>query len=217
MANPTLAAAARDLKQAAKKLRQQKMVPAVFYGNGKTNESIVLDHETFRKVFAEAGSNTIIDLKMPSGATEKVLVHDVQRDPVMDTFMHVDFYGVKMTEKLTTEIPFEFVGESNAVKNLGGMLTTNMDEIEVRCLPGDLVHSIVIDLSKLENLNDSIHLSDITMPHGLEVMTEEEDPVIVSVQAIEEEKEEESTGEVAMPEVLNQSAEEPAADAAKAE
>lgn len=218
MANPTLAAEARDVALSAKQLRKQKKVPAVFYGHSKDNEHLSLDHETFRKVFKDAGSNTIIDLKLPSGKTEKVLVHDVQLDPLYDTFMHIDFYGVKMTEKLTTEIPFEFVGESNAVKNFGGLLVTNMDEIEVRCLPSDLVPHIEVDLTKLENISDSIHLSDITLPAGMEFMGDEEDPMIVTVQAVQEETEEDLSTVTAMPEVLNQSSEEaPASGEAAAE
>lgn len=216
MVTPTLATEARNLAQSPKHLRKQKKVPAEFYGHGKTNEHISLDHETFRKVFKDAGSNTIIDLKLPSGKTEKVLVHAVQMDPLYDTYMHVDFYGLQMKEKLTTEIPFEFVGESNAVKNFGGILVTNMDEVEVRCLPTDLVHSIEVDLAKLENIGDSIHISDITIPAGMEVLAED-DPMIVTVQAMEEEKEEEASTETVMPEVLNQSAEEPAAAEAKSE
>lgn len=211
MAHPTLAAEARDLAMPAKKLVQMKKIPAEFYGHGKENEHLTLDHETFRKLFAEAGSNTIIDLKLPSGKTEKVLVHDVQRHPTRDIYQHVDLYGLQMKEKLTTEIPFEFVGESNAVKNFGGILVTNMDEVEVRCLPADLVHSIEVDLSKLENINDSIHIEDIKIPAGLEVLAED-NPMIVTVQAAAEEVEEEPAAMV-MPEASAQKAEEaPAAE-----
>lgn len=212
MANPTLAAGARDLTQPAKKLRKQKIVPAVFYGHNRENEHITLDHEAFRKVFAVAGSNTIIDLTMPSGKTEKVLVHAIQKDPVYDTYMHIDFYGVKMSEKLTAAIPFEFVGESGAVKNFNGILVTNMDSVEVRCLPADLVHSIEIDLTKLAEINDSIHLDDISLPKGMEVTTDEENPMIVTVQAAQEEAEEETSEEVEMPEATAQKASDDSAE-----
>lgn len=206
MAHITLASDARDTAVHAKDLRKQKKIPAVVYGHGVDNVSMTLDHEAFRKVFKEAGSNTIIDLVLPGGKKQKVLVQDVQRDPIYDTFQHVDFYAVQMTEKLTTEIPFEFVGESNAVKNFGGILVTNLDEVEVRCLPGDLVHSIIIDLAKLENINDSLHIKDIEIPKGLEVLTDMAE-MIVTVQAAEEEKEEEVAAPVAMPEASAQKSE----------
>jgi len=211
MANITLSSEARDIAVHPKDLRKQKKIPSIMYGHGIENISLTLDHEAFRKVFKDAGSNTIIDLEVPGGKKHKVLVQDIQKDPVYDTFQHVDFLAVQMTEKLITEIPFEFTGESNAVKNFGGILVTNMDEVEVRCLPGDLVHSIIIDLSKLENIGDSIHLEDITIPKGLEVQSDMAS-MIVTVQAATEEKEEEAPAEVAMPEASAQKAPEAAAE-----
>lgn len=179
MANATLKLEARerDMTIPAKQLLTQKLLPAVFYGNGKENEVMILDYEEFRKVFRDAGSNTIVTLKLPSGKSEKVLIHEVQLDPVKDTYRHVDFYGLQMKEKITTTIPLHLVGESNAVKNFGGVLISNLDELEVRCLPTDLVHHIEVSLETLENIGDSIHVSEIAIPKGIEVLADMEETV----------------------------------------
>lgn len=214
MAHPTLATEARDMTLPAKKLRKLKKVPAVYYGRDKETEHMAIDHEAFRKVFKAAGSNTIVDLKLPSGKTEKVLIHVIQKHPVTDLFIHVDFYGLQMKEKLNTEVPFNFTGEAGAVKNFGGILVTNRTDVEVRCLPTDLIHEIDIDLSTLENIGDSIHISDLKLPSTLEIVTELEE-MIVTVQGVQEEEEVDETAEMVMPEATNQAADAPEAEAEK--
>ncbi|MFN7160155.1 MAG: 50S ribosomal protein L25 [Candidatus Gracilibacteria bacterium] len=172
--------------QAAKDLRTEKQVPAVIYGHKKENIHISVDAEKLRKVYRHAGRNTIVTLELDGGKTEKVLIHMVDRHPVKDTFMHVDFYAVKLKEKITTTIPLEFTGISNAVKNFGGIFVETMSEVEVRCLPTDLIHTIVVDIAVLENFGDSIHVSDLIVPKTIEILTGEEETIAL-VQAPKEE------------------------------
>jgi large subunit ribosomal protein L25 len=107
-----------------------------------------------------------------------------------------------MTQKTTASIPLEFVGESKAVKDLGGSLVKNYYEIEVECLPKDLVDHIDIDISKIETFDDVINLSDIKMPEGMEPQYEEDiviatvsEPRVEEEPEAEEEKGEESEAE----------------------
>jgi len=173
MAQLTITAQERDLTKKPAHIRAEKLLPAEFYAEGKENQHLVFDYEDFRRLYRKAGKNSIVDVKMPAGGTEKVLIQEIQLDPIYDTIIHADLYGVKMKEKITTTIPLEFVGESNAVKNFGGIFVVQNGEIEVKCLPTDLVPTIEVDISGLEELGDSIHLEGINLPKGMEVTAEE--------------------------------------------
>lgn len=150
-------------------LRNQKMIPAVVYGAGE-NQSITLDYVPFEKAFRLSGESTLVDLVIDMAKPVKVLVHDVQYEPIRSRITHVDFYQVKMDQKLTVNIALKFVGESRAVKELGGIFVKQLDEMEVRCLPGDLVHEIEVDISCLKLFDDVIRFADITLPKGIELL-----------------------------------------------
>ncbi len=104
----------------------------------------------------------------------------IKQDPKSDKIIHVDFHKVKMTEKIHTEIGLIFEGEAPGVKELGGTLVKNRDQIEVECLPGDLVHEIKIDLGVLKNLHDAVHIKDLNIPKGIAALADPEE-VIVTV------------------------------------
>jgi len=183
---------ARTDEDLAKSLRISKMIPAVVYGHGFENLHLKIDYQTFLRVFRKATYSTIITLTVEGGTEVPVLVHDVQYHPVTDEIWHVDFYAVRMDEKVTTHIALEFIGKSEAVK-LGAVLNTNKNEVEVSCLPGDLVHNIEVDLSVLQEIGDTIRISDIVIPKGIEVLDAEEEPIVTAIEPkiIEEEEPEE--------------------------
>jgi large subunit ribosomal protein L25 len=133
------------------------------------------------------------------------LIKDVQKHITKDTLSHIDFYQVDMHKEITTEIHLNFIGESKAVKELGGMLIKNYDHIEVKCLPSDLVNHIDIDISILKEFGDHISLHDLSLPTGLKLVHETND-MVVSV--MEPKVQEEEPAPVA-------EATAPAADAAK--
>lgn len=166
-------------------LRRDGLIPAELYGHGVENMHLAVNETDFRKVFAEAGESTIIDLLVGSD-TRKALVHEVQRDFVSDEVTHVDFYQVNMKEEITTSIPFDFVGESLAVKELGGLLNRVMSEIEVKALPSDLPHSIQVDISILKELGASIYVKDVSLPGGVKISVDPE-TVIATVSLPKEE------------------------------
>lgn len=178
----------RDVKVSPNYLRKQRQIPAVFYGNKQKSMALQVDYQTFRKAFERAGGNQVVELNI-DGKKQPVLVHDVQYDPLTDNFAHIDFVHVNMNEEVKANIPLVIVGIAPAVKDLGGILTTLRHELEVKCLPADLPQNIEVDVSRLEQLHSSIHLSDITLPKGV-VSTGNPDDVLVTISIVKEEVEE---------------------------
>ena len=170
-ANFELNATAREAKgtTASRKLRRSGQVPAMVYGAGQENQQLLLDsNEINRSLGIEAFHSAIIALNKESGA-EQVILREVQMHPHRPIVMHVDFQRVKATEKLHMNVPLHFDGADDApgVKVDGGILSYLMTEFDITCLPKDLPEYISVDVSNL-SINESIHLSDVTLPRGVE-------------------------------------------------
>lgn len=164
----------------AKDLRNQGKIPAVVYGKGFDNQKLALDQTSFNRLYKEAGSSNLIDLKI-GGESEKVLIHDIQLHPVDGKILHVDFLKIDMKAKIKTEVPLEIVGETPLVIEQEGSLITNKDAVEVECLPNDLVDHIKVDVSVLTEFEQNIKVSDLKVPQGIEILDDPEE-VIVLVQ-----------------------------------
>lgn len=161
-------------------LRTRGMVPCVTYGHGIKSASIEVNRKELEKVIGAAGSSTIVELVLDD-AKKNVVINDVQYDPVSGSVIHADLYQVRMDEKIKAEVPLKFTGISRAVKDLGGILVKATDKLEIEALPKDLPHEIVVDLSRLEKLHDSLALKDLAIPAGVEVLVEDKELSIVSV------------------------------------
>ncbi|TSC65193.1 MAG: large subunit ribosomal protein L25 [Candidatus Doudnabacteria bacterium Gr01-1014_77] len=159
------------------KLRKQGFMPAVVYGHNKKTEHLALLLSAFEKVFRKAGESTLINLVI-DGQPRNVIIHDTQRHYLTGKFEHADFYEVSMTEKLKATVALEFVGVSKAVKENGGILVTVLDEVEVECLPADLPHNIVVDISVLNAFEDSVHVSDLKVDSKVQILTDKDDVVV---------------------------------------
>ncbi len=182
-----LEAKTREIKgKQSKQLRQQGSIPAVVYGHGFETRSLAVDQRVFEKALAKAGESSLIDLVIDGKESVKVLIQEVQHDPLKGLVTHVDFRQVKMTEKLETDIEFEFIGEVPAVKELGAILVRSMDKIRVRCLPQYLVHSIAIDLTSLKAFGDTIKVKDIKPPEGIEFLANPTEVIAVVNEPISE-------------------------------
>jgi len=179
------------------KLRQADKIPAVVYGHGLESNNIELNYNDFEKVFNEAGESTIIDLTINGDQPIKVLISDMQFDPIKHRINHVDLHQIKMDEELHAHVELKFIGESKMVKEEGGSLIHNLSELEIKCLPKDLIHEIEVDVSRLENFDDVITINDLKLPDTIEVVGHEGDDVVALVVRHKEEKEE----PVATPEV----------------
>ena len=196
--NFELNATAREVKgtTASRKLRRGGQVPAMVYGAGKKNQRLLLDsNEISHSLGIEAFHSAIVSLNTESGA-EQVILREVQMHPYRPLVMHVDFQRVKATEKLHMNVPLHFDGADDApgVKVDGGILSYLMTEFDITCLPKDLPEYIAVDVSNL-GINESIHLSEITLPEGVEFTSisahEGDDPTVATItppKIIEEEE-----------------------------
>jgi len=133
-----LKAILRDTKKNPKQYLKEGYVPAELYGKGIENIHVAVNQKEFTDVLKAAGESIIIDLvleKENKKEVHSVLIYEIQRHYLSHQPIHIDFYQVQKGQKIKTHIPIEFVGESPAVKNLGGVLVKNMDEVEVEALP----------------------------------------------------------------------------------
>jgi large subunit ribosomal protein L25 len=168
-------------------LRKGGFIPAEFYGHGMKNEHLSVKAEEFRKVYKEAGENTIVNLLL-NGKKLPSLIYEVKEDPLRGNVMHVDFYGVRMDEEIKANIPLEFTGEAPAVKDLGGIVNKTLQEVEVEALPANLPHSFIVDISALSDIGASIYVKDLSAPKGVKIVSEPEQ-AIVSIAAPRKEEE----------------------------
>ena len=159
-----------------RKLRAAGRIPAVVYGKKRDPRALSLDPAALEKLLrgSGAGLNTLIDLSV-EGRTDTVLVKELQRHPVKGAFLHVDFYQVDLTRKITVSVPIHFVGKAHGVE-FGGILDHPLREIEVECLPRAIPEFVEVDVSALE-IGQSIHVSELRLPEGVEVKTDGSLPV----------------------------------------
>jgi large subunit ribosomal protein L25 len=162
-------------------LRRNGLIPVVIYGKDRKPTALEASAHEFDLLYRKAGGNTIVnvDIEKDDGTKERknVLIHEVAVDPVSGALIHADLLQIKMNEKLTTMIPLHFVGDSLAVIDLQGSLLTEVDEIEVECLPADLPHEIEVDLGLLSDFDAVVHVSDIVAPEGVAILTDSETTV----------------------------------------
>jgi large subunit ribosomal protein L25 len=178
MAQITINATKRAVSgKAVSKLRKDGKIPAVLYGHKVTAQNLELSAIEFMKAFRQAGESTIVTLAV-DGQNTPVLIHDVQNHYLTEQPIHIDFYAVNMTEKLTATVPIHFVGESQAVKALGGILMKNLSEVEVECLPTDLPSHLEVDISLLNTFEDAIRVSDLKISDKVEIKAAQEELVV---------------------------------------
>ena len=169
------------------KLRKAGSLPAVLYGHEVETQTIEINERDFAKVLKTAGESTIVNLVV-DGKTQPVLIHDVQNHYLTEAPIHVDFFAVNMTEKLKVKVPLHFVGESMAVKSLGGTLVKNLAEVEVECLPADLPHAIEVDISAISNFEIVVRLSDLKVADKVEILGNPQELVVSVVPPRSEEE-----------------------------
>ncbi len=158
-------------KGASRRLRREGLVPAVLYGAHQEPVSLSVSHnEMFHHLENEAFYSHILTIKI-DGKDESAVLKDLQRHPVKPIIMHADFQRVSASEKIRVHVPLHFVGGDAApgVKVGGGIVTHDMNEVEVVCLPKDLPEFIEVDLSNVE-LNHSVHMSQLKLPAGVELV-----------------------------------------------
>lgn len=173
--------------KAARGLRREGLIPAELYGHGVENLHLAVGVKDFSKVFAVSGENMVVTLVVGS-EKRPVLIHEVDRDYLGGDIRHVDFYQVKLDEKIRAKVPLEFDGDAPAVKAFGGILNKNMDEIEVEALPNELPHRLHVSLAGLDALGKSVYVKNLMVPGGAKILI---DPETVIATVTEPRKEEE--------------------------
>lgn len=178
----------RDVKKSPKTLRNSGVLPAVIYGRSEESTPIAIDAKVFSKLFKTAGESTVITIK-GLGEDKQALIHDVAFDAVDGHPVHADFYAIEKGQTVTVSVPFEFEGVAPAVKDLGGILTKVMHELELECVPADLPQHIVVDVSKLVTLGDQIKIKDLALPKSAKISIDL-DEVVAMISVAKEEVEE---------------------------
>ena len=183
----SLKAEKREIKgKKVRELRRQDILPAVLYGPKIKNIAIKLNLKEFEKIYKEAGGSSLLSLEV---GEEKfsVLIHEVIKDPLTNCAIHVDFYQPILTEEVEATVPIVFEGEAPAVKDLGGTLIKDIQEIEVKALPQNLPHEIKVNIEKLETFEDEILVKDLKVAENVEIQ-KEPDETVAKVAAPETEK-----------------------------
>ena len=143
--SPTMLKLITEKRESGKTVSDAK-VAAVFYGPKAESTPIWVNEIELLKVWKEAGESSVVVLTL-DGVNHETLIHDIDREPVRGKIRHVDFYVLEKGKKVEVAVPLEFVGVSEAIKNLGGTLVKVLHEIEIEAMPKDLPHNIEVDLS----------------------------------------------------------------------
>lgn len=163
MANPTLKAETRKvLGRKVKNLRKEGILPANIYGKKIKSQAVQVKTSDLNKIHKEVGETGLLELELGKNK-RPVLIHNLQRNPVTDKPIHVDFLQVDLKEKVTAKVPVEFTGESPAEKQGLGTVVLYVNEVEVTALPGDLPEKFVVDASKLEEVDQSVLVKDLSI------------------------------------------------------
>jgi len=173
-------------------IRSNGMVPAVVYGARVENTMLSVPSVAFTKLLKEVGETGTIVLEISEqdkNTKIDALIHDIQFDPIKGFPIHVDFLAVDMDKPIEVTVPLEFIEISQAEKNGLGVLVKALHEVEIKALPKDIPHTLQVNLSSLNTLEDQIHVKDIILPKGIEMLTDK-DEVVALVSETKEEQEE---------------------------
>lgn len=182
-----LSAVKREIK--GEKVRKEGLLPAVVYGAGGEPQALSLVYNDFIKLYHEAGGSSLVDFDIENTDGGKVLIHEVQFDPIKGRAIHVDLRRIDMKKPITASVELRFIGESGAIKEAGGTLVKNFETVEIECLPKDLVNHFEIDLSVLKTFDDAVKVSDLALPSGVKILEPEAHVIIVkAVPALTEEQ-----------------------------
>ena len=174
-----------------KKLRSSGRVPAIIYGRQAKPQNLEVSAKEFGDlIHRSASENLLVDLSIENDARAKrlALVQEIQHYPLDGKVLHVDFHEVAENEKVTVQVPVETTGEAAGVKNSGGVLEHVLFKLKVRSLPKDLPEQIIVDVSHLE-LGKAIHIGEIKVPAGVEILGDKNIPVIAVAMPRTEEEE----------------------------
>ena len=156
-------------KGAARRLRRNNQIPAIFYGPKTEPIMLAVDYPELKRIIMKSASDTmILNLEVQSDQgteTRKVMLKELMTDPVKDAFLHADFYEISMDKEITVDIPIRLTGTPEGV-TMGGILQHVRRELTISCLPDNLIDSIEVDVSALK-IGEALHIDDIVLPEGV--------------------------------------------------
>jgi large subunit ribosomal protein L25 len=178
-------------------LRRQGITPTHLFGHGIESLALQCNTADLKRIIAKGGTTRLIDIDIEAEKQPRsAFIREIQRDGISGLLLHVDFYQIRKTEKMTAAIPVILVGEAPALKSKDNMIEHLLNEIGVECLPDKLPPQIEVDLSPLEEAGQSIHVRDITLDKDIKITTDLEQIIVkISKIKIAVEKEEEEVEE----------------------
>lgn len=172
-------------------LRRQGVIPAHLFGHGIESLALQCEAVQLQRVLSQAGKTRLVSLKLSRAKKPRnVVVREIQRNPLTGELLHVDFYQVRMAEKIKVEVPILLVGEAPALRTKGNMLLQELNSLTVECLPDRIPTSIALELSFLTEADQAIQVKDIVLGEGITLLNHPEQ-IIVKVMSRPIEKVEE--------------------------
>lgn len=165
-------------KGAARQLRSRGQIPAVIYGHGREPQALSLNARDLDKMLGHIqAESTVIEVTV-DGQTSKTLIREIQRHPIRRQILHVDFQALVAGEKVTVSIPIVLNGIAEGVRLEGGVLDQTLRELEIEVDPANIPHHVDLDVTNMK-IGDSLHVSDIKLPEGVEILDDPETSVAV--------------------------------------
>jgi len=165
--------------KAVKRLRKAGIIPANIFGHKEASQAVQVEALAFETLRRTHRSKGILSLQMAgSDNIQTALIRRIQRDPRSGKILHIDFFRVSLTERITVKIPIRVTGEAPAVKNEGGVLLHLLDALEVECAAQDIVEYFEVDVSSLNEIDDMIHARDIQLPPKYTLITDPDEGVV---------------------------------------
>jgi len=165
------------LGKATKKLRRAGIIPANITGHNEPPQAVQIDAVLFDRLRRAHHSTSLLTLKMPDATSQTALIRHVEHAPKSGKIIHVDFSRVSLSERITAKVPLNFVGESIAVKNDGGVLLHLVEALEVEYRASDIVDSVDVDISVITEIDGAIHAGDVKLPQGFILITDPAEPI----------------------------------------
>lgn len=176
-------------KGPVRRLKREGLIPSVLYGPKTRPIPLTLNYKEIREILSKAaGTNVLISLRIGQGDqvdVKTVMIKEYQLDSIRSVLIHADLYEVSMDEKITIMVSINIEGKAPGVE-LGGSLSQVNREVEVECLPMDIPNKIDVDISNLD-LGDSVHVSDLVVKEGVEILTDQKTALVTIVAPMAEE------------------------------
>jgi large subunit ribosomal protein L25 len=164
-----------------RRLRHEGIIPANIYGHNRASRAVQLDAKEAERLLASHGGASVLRLRL-DGAEESAVIRGVKHEPKTGKIQHIDFMHIEMNVAMRARVPVHLHGEAPAVRVHGGTVLHLVDTVEVECLPADLPASLSLDISQLEELDSSLHASDLSIPRGVRLLARP-DEVLVKMAA----------------------------------